>query len=656
MLFHFSVLFLSICRAFLLFMCLLCLSFPLSAQTGKIDLSTYPKKAVAAYDAAEKHYLEGNQELARKELQKALKISDHFIEAWLLYGDVLRESGLDDLALSAYVKAIEIDSSFFPPASYFAASILLSTGQYADAERYLLQFLRFDRIRPELQLQALGKLSSARFAMQALAHPNADSLFLLPGTINTTADEYANSVRYDNRRLMFTRRYASENDSSYEVLNESFFYSDLSEEGWGESEKLFSGRDFENEVGAMSFSADGESVYFASCGMAKGVGSCDLYVSHLRKGVWSEPKNLGLHVNSISWDSQPCISADGSELFFVSRRKNGIGESDIWKCFRLPDGSWSDAVNLGDKINSSGSEMAPYLHADGKSLYFSSTGHPGMGGADLFISRLDESGRWSVPENLAYPINTLDYELNILFNSKGDEAFITSSRKTGNGGFDIYSVKADPVHRPAAVAYLRLKVTDAGSQKPLEALCTITNLQASEDKMTGTSNAEDGTFLGLLPAGSSYSLLVSCEGYCLYTAHFELVSGTETEPFHLEASLQPIEKGSTLVLRNVFFEVDQAVLLPESFPELDQLAIFMKDNPKLVIELGGHTDNSGSDEHNLILSLQRAEVVCKYLIAKGIEQNRLIPKGYGSTNPVAENAEEEGRKQNRRTEMKILNN
>ncbi len=455
---------------------------------------------------------------------------------------------------------------------------------------------------------------------------------------------------------MFTRRYASENDSSYEVLNESFFYSDLSEEGWGESEKLFSGRDFENEVGAMSFSADGESVYFASCGMAKGVGSCDLYVSHLRKGVWSEPKNLGLHVNSISWDSQPCISADGSELFFVSRRKNGIGESDIWKCFRLPDGSWSDAVNLGDKINSSGSEMAPYLHADGKSLYFSSTGHPGMGGADLFISRLDESGRWSVPENLAYPINTLDYELNILFNSKGDEAFITSSRKTGNGGFDIYSVKADPVHRPAAVAYLRLKVTDAGSQKPLEALCTITNLQASEDKMTGTSNAEDGTFLGLLPAGSSYSLLVSCEGYCLYTAHFELVSGTETEPFHLEASLQPIEKGSTLVLRNVFFEVDQAVLLPESFPELDQLAIFMKDNPKLVIELGGHTDNSGSDEHNLILSLQRAEVVCKYLIAKGIEQNRLIPKGYGSTNPVAENAEEEGRKQNRRTEMKILNN
>jgi outer membrane protein OmpA-like peptidoglycan-associated protein len=215
-------------------------------------------------------------------------------------------------------------------------------------------------------------------------------------------------------------------------------------------------------------------------------------------------------------------------------------------------------------------------------------------------------------------------------------------------------VKADPVHRPAAVAYLRLKVTDAITHKPLEALCTLTNLQSSEIRMKGISNSEDGSFLGLLPAGSSYSLMVSREGYCLYTAHFELISGTESAPFQLEANLQPIEKGSTLVLRNVFFEVDKSVLMAESFPELDQLADFMKENPKLVIELGGHTDNSGSDEHNLILSLQRAEVVCNYLITKGIEENRLIPKGYGSTKPVANNDEEAGRKQNRRTEFKIL--
>lgn len=643
-------------RAFLLFLALLCFSFQLSAQNKKIDLGNYPKKAVAAYNAAEKYYLEGNQELARKELLKAIKISDQFIEAWLLYGDVMRESEMNDQALAAYKKAIAIDSSFFPPACYFAGSLLLEMGQYAEAEGYLVQFLRFDRIRPELQLQALGKLASARFAIHAMARPFTDSLFLLPDKINTAADEYANTLRYDNRRLMFTRRYASENDSNQAVLNESFYYSDLGEHGWKDAEKLFSGRDFENEVGAMSFSADGESVYFASCGMAKGVGSCDLYVSYLRNGIWSEPENLGQHVNSISWDSQPCISADGSELYFVSRRKNGFGESDIWKCFRLPDGSWSNAVNLGDKINSSGSEMAPYLHADGKSLYFSSTGHTGMGGADLFICRKDESGRWSLPENLGYPINTLDNELNILFNSRGDEAFISSSRKTGSGGFDIYSVKTDPAHQPASVAYLRLKVIAADSQKPLEAICTITNLQSPDSKMTGKSNAQNGNYLGLLPSGSSYSLLVSREGYCLYTAHFELVKGTESEPFHLEARLQPIEKGSKQVLRNVFFEVDQAVLLPESFPELDQLAVFMQQNPKLVIELGGHTDNSGSDEHNQILSFQRAEVVCKYLINKGVEYARLIPKGYGSTNPVANNDQEEGRKQNRRTEIKILNN
>ncbi len=627
----------------------------LNAQRTFPNAGKYRTKAVQAFNEAGTAYLELNFAEAEKQLERALRSEPSFIEAWLLYGDVLRDDGRKADALAAYRQALAIDSAFFPPALFFAGDLMLGAGDYTGAEQMFEKFLLSEGIRPEIQLQALDRLQNARFGINALQYPRKDSLFLLPEIVNSPEDEYVNSLSFDDQLLYFTRRYGNV-ATTRALLNESFFEAKKKDGQFTQLGKLFEGREFENRVGALSFAADGQSVYFASCDQPEGLGSCDLYVSWFRRGEWSAPENLGWNVNSTGWDSQPCISADGSELYFVSRRKGGYGGSDLWKVVRLPGGDWSKAINLGEQLNSQGNEMAPFLHPDGHHLYFSTTGRPGMGGADLFVSKLDAAGRWSEPENLAYPINTLSDELNIVFNARGDEAFLSSNRPEGHGGFDLFLVKTDPVFRPDAVVFLQLIVYDSLTKKPIKAECTLSSLGQNVIRHSGFSDAATGNYLGLLPAGSTYALSVKSDGYCLYTAHIALVSGTQKEPYRMEIGLQAIETGSTLVLRNVFFETDKALLQTESFPELEQLFGFLVNNPQLSIELSGHTDQTGSEAYNRLLSKQRAEAVCNYLISKGIASERLIARGYGSSQTVADNHTEEGRKLNRRTEIKILSN
>jgi outer membrane protein OmpA-like peptidoglycan-associated protein/tetratricopeptide (TPR) repeat protein len=635
---------------------LLIIAIVVHSQVREIAYSTQSKKAISAYKDAEKLYLEGNMEAALPKLENAIGYDQNFIEAWLLKGDVERDLGFNFEALLTYKKVISIDGDFFPVTYYFAGNLSLEAGLYDESVSFFESFLLYNNVRPEIQLQTLDKLASARFGSYAMSHPNSDSIQILNDSINSTADEYINSLRFDNNEMLFTRRFKPDSMLSDGLLMEKFFLSKKVQDFWQKADDLNLNWPVDDQIGALSVSADGNTMYFAACGLQDGFGSCDIYQSTLVNNAWEQPVNLGERVNSTGWDSQPCISADGNQLYFVSKRKGGFGESDLWKCVRLSDGSWSDAINLGEFLNTSGNEMAPYLHADGKSLYFSSTGHIGMGNADLFLSRLDGADRWSKPENLGFPVNTIGEELNIIYNSDGNQAYISCNRKDGFGGFDIYSVLPDTKNKPAAVSFVKVIVRDSISKVYLSSDYNIIDLKSTIEIVSGLTDQRTGSFIQALPNGKQYSLLVRKSGYCIHTEHFNLEKRSDNQPLIIEILLLPIKIGSTIVLNNVFFDVDKSEIKSESISELNHVVDFLSLNPEIKIELGGHTDSDGDTNSNLKLSSDRAESVRNYLIGKGIVEDRITAKGYGSTIPVATNLTMEGKRMNRRTEFKIVDN
>lgn len=635
---------------------LLIIAIVVHSQVREIAYSTQSKKAISAYKDAEKLYLEGNMEAALPKLENAIGYDQNFIEAWLLKGDVERDLGFNFEALLTYKKVISIDGDFFPVTYYFAGNLSLEAGLYDESVSFFESFLLYNNVRPIIQLQTLDKLARARFGSYAMSHPNSDSIQILNDSINSTADEYINSLRFDNNEMLFTRRFKPDSMLSDGLLMEKFFLSKKVQDFWQKADDLNLNWPVDDQIGALSVSADGNTMYFAACGLQDGFGSCDIYQSTLVNNAWEQPINLGERVNSTGWDSQPCISADGNQLYFVSKRKGGFGESDLWKCVRLSDGSWSDAINLGEFLNTSGNEMAPYLHADGKSLYFSSTGHIGMGNADLFLSRLDGADRWSKPENLGFPVNTIGEELNIIYNSDGNQAYISCNRKDGFGGFDIYSVLPDTKNKPAAVSFVKVIVRDSISKVYLSSDYNIIDLKSTIEIVSGLTDQRTGSFIQALPNGKQYSLLVRKSGYCIHTEHFNLEKRSDNQPLIIEILLLPIKIGSTIVLNNVFFDVDKSEIKSESISELNHVVDFLNLNPEIKIELGGHTDSDGDTNSNLKLSSDRAESVRNYLIGKGIVEDRITAKGYGSTIPVATNLTMEGKRINRRTEFKIVDN
>jgi len=385
------------------------------------------------------------------------------------------------------------------------------------------------------------------------------------------------------------------------------------------------------------------------------VGSCDLYISFKKGNKWTTPVNMGGNVNSNKWDSQPSISPDGTTIYFASARPGGKGGSDIWKINLLPNGQWSRAINLGDTINTDKDENSPFMHFDNQTLYFCSDGHTGMGGRDLYYSRKDSSGKWGIPVNLGYPINTFADEFGLIVNAKGDTAYFSSDKEGGKGKLDLYSFELNKANRPLPVTYLKGIVYNSETKQKIEARFELINLKSSKVVYTSYSDPIKGDFLVTLPTENDYALNVSKEGYLFYSDNFTLSGNwTNIEPFIKNVPLVPINIGGTVVLKNIFFETAKYDLKKESYIELNKLIAFLKTNVNLKIEISGHTDNIGGKEYNQTLSENRANSVYSYLIDKGIDSKRLTFKGYGDTKPIDTNDTDLGRSNNRRTEFKII--
>lgn len=410
-------------------------------------MAQHPKKAVKAYEAAEEAFMQRDYKKAHAQLLKAVLEDPNYAEAWLLEGEIGMETHDPDLAIMGYENALSSDSMLFPPAAITLARLYDQRGLYK-REIPLLQWYQAKASgNVVIDATVAEMLGLALFRDEALTHPVPFDPQNLGSKINTTDNEYVNALTFDGSQLMFTRK--MERGNGY--FEEKVFVSHWTDGLWDEVQPLsFSNFPEDIDPGAAFLSADGSKLYLTGCGWGRDSG-CDLYVSHWDQGQWSMPKRIEGNINTGSWESQPCVSADGKELYFVSRRN---GNADIYCSRRNADHSWGEPQNLGAPINTTGSEMAPFLHPDGRTLYFSSDKHIGMGGFDLFVSRRGADGKWQEPVNLGFPINTNGDEINFFVAADGRTAFISSQREGGSGGYDIYTFELPEDIRSDSANYL----------------------------------------------------------------------------------------------------------------------------------------------------------------------------------------------------------
>jgi tetratricopeptide (TPR) repeat protein len=610
-------------------------------------------KAVKYFEKAKEYLQKGEWEDCKSELKKTIQADSTKADAYIMMGDVLLETGNPQEAAWQYAKALKFNPEHEDIVIGLVANTLFSLERYAEAIPYYEKILAIPGIDAGLKAYTEEKVSEARFRKDLMDHPVSFDPVDLGPAVNSNADEYINALAADGSGIYFTRRTKNTGNSGRD-FNEDFYFAGFHGDSLEMAAKLNYPPGKENDAGGLCISPDGRLLFFTCCFRADRIGSCDLYFSEKTGDKWSAAKNMGRVVNTESWEAQPSISPDGKTLYFASNRNGGKGSSDIWKTERAADGSWSKPVNLGSPVNTASSEMAPFIHYDNKTLYFSSGGHQGMGGADLFKSTR-EANSWSNPQNLGYPINSADDELVIVVSPEGNLGYISSFDKSSGMGYDIFRFEMSDVIKPDPVTYLKGKVYDRDSGIPLGAKFTLIDIASDSIIIESVSDRINGEFLVCLPGNRDYALNVSCNGYLFYSDHFPLSEiKTSLDPVLKDIPLEPVAIGNSMILRNIFYETDQYVLKPESYPELNELFDFLKANPSLRIEVGGHTDNVGTAAYNVELSTNRAHAVSLYLENAGLDASRVTFKGYGESKPVGNNETEEGRAMNRRTEITII--
>jgi outer membrane protein OmpA-like peptidoglycan-associated protein len=578
-------------------------------------------------------------------LQKAIAADDKFVEAHAVLGDLLRQMRNYKASIEQFHKVITLNPEFNRAVYLKAGEMEINSAKYELAQQHLEKYLTYPNITAQNTDYAKKLIADCKFSIQAIAHPVAFKPVNLGPEINTGADEYLPVATADEGTLIFTRKINN---------NEDFYKSDKLNNKWQTATYLSNliNTPQYNE-GAESISQDGKYLFFTGCNRPDGLGRCDIYIAQKKGDDWGKPFDLSPPVNTSGWESQPSISADGKTLYFVSNRKGGYGGYDIWKS-SLSEKGWGEPVNLGPNINTVYDEQSPFIHPDDSTFYFCSNGWPGLGGKDLFVSRLSNDGKWQKPENLGYPINSSGDENGMTLTANGTYAFFSSNNLNGFGGYDIYTFILPPNLRPQQVTYVKGTVSDAKTKEPLEAAVEIIDLQKNEAVYQDYSDDAQGNFLATLTAGKNYGLNISKSGYLFYSANFSLIGHEPKNPFDISVLLEPIEIGNKVILNNIFFDTNKFDLQTESIAELQQLVSFLTVNPTVHIEISGHTDNVGNDQLNQTLSENRAKSVYQYLVSSKIAADRLIYKGYGKTQPIAPNTTEEDRKKNRRTEFKII--
>lgn len=617
-----------------------------SAQT---DITKVDKKAVSLYEQAMVLIDATKYRDALVVLQQAINRDDRYIDAYLSMAGIYGQLKEYRQSAATYEKAMALDPAYTADYALPYAINLAGNGEFEKALQVVNTLLQKPTLHPTTKKAAEYRQKTFQFAVDyAKTKGNQTYVFSpqnLGDAVNSAEMEYFPSIPIDGKLLVFTRRLNGR--------NEDFFAAEKGANSWEKAVRLPGQINTPQNEGAQTISQDGDWLVFTGCNRPDGQGSCDIYISYKTPEGWSPAFNLGGRVNSDQWESQPCLSPDKRDLYFASRRHGGLGGSDIYVSHLLPSGRWSEPENLGLEINTAGDEFTPFIHADNQTLFFASDGLPGYGGLDLFVVRKGADGKWGKPENLGYPINTIDIENSLFIAADAKTAYYASDRSDSKGGLDIYSFELREDVRPAKTLWVKGKVYDNKTNNGLPSSVELIDL-ASKQTLSKVQTDETGNYLITLPVGKDYAFNVARKGYLFYSDNYSLKNKSADSTYQKDIPLQPIEVEAGIVLRNLFFETAKYDIKPESEVELDKVVEFLQENPTVKIQLEGHTDNVGAAADNQKLSSARAYSVVNYLVRKGIKGTRLVAKGFGATKPVADNKTEEGRAQNRRTELRIL--
>ncbi len=508
--------------------------------------------------------------------------------------------------------------------------------------------------------------------------------------INSKYTDYAPIISADQSILMFTStRQNPYNKKVYDdgEYDENLWISYRTGTTWSPAVEMGVPVNTKDNDATIGLSADGQKLF-----VFYGKNGGDIKYSEKKGDVWSNPELFDAINSPNGHENSASFSYDGKTVYFSSdnvERVTNYGDHDIFMCQMNEKGKWGKPINLGLTINTDKDEIGVFMHPDGRTLIFASNGHKTMGGYDIFKTEMLPDGTWSEPENLGYPINTPGDERFLVLDGSGTHAYYSSSRKGGFGGSDVYmitflgpekklnmttennliAIRSNPIQqevvmeksveiKTARLTVVKGVVSDmfATPTKYLDAQIEITDNASGQILFTSTANSVTGKFLIPLPSGKNYGIAVKKDGYLFHSENFDVPETKDYQEVFLDIKLMPVQKDAKIVLRNVFFDTDKATLKPMSYIELDKLAEIMTNNPKMKIEISGHTDNVGTKTYNQRLSQSRAESVVNYLLSKGFSQDRMTFKGYAFDEPIATNDTEEGRAQNRRVEFKIISN
>lgn len=482
-------------------------------------------------------------------------------------------------------------------------------------------------------------------------------------------NEYLPMLSPDNRYLYYTRNMPDEDKNAFDAGYKEVF---VQSRKMGKN-KFTSGMPMPSPFnlgqyqGGVSVSVDNKLMFITlvevipyrgenRAGLGQMFDNADIYFTEFIDGEWTKLQSIGSNINTpTTWEAQPSISSDNKTLYFTRVVDPFGGDMDIYKCERQPNGSWGDPINLGYPINTPGDEKSPFMHSDSYTLYFSSNEHIGIGGYDIFYSKMNPTtGQFNKPKNIGYPINTDKDEHGFVVSKDGDYAYYSS--KGDNNQLDIYSFELYEEARPEEVLFVNGEILDNNGNVPDGAKVMLKNTKTNQE-VEAVIDKQTGSYVGVVRVDKDEDIMLTAkkEGYAFSSqliSSNEIVVGKPIQTKKME--VKPIEVGSAHTINDINFATNSYEITPKIMLVLNEFVDFLKTNPTVKIAIHGHTDNVGNPQDNLELSERRAKAVYDYLLLEDIDASRLTSKGFGSSQPIASNDTELGRAKNRRTEFVIV--
>lgn len=614
---------------------------------------------------------------AEKLLVSAIKIDPKYTDAYFLLGTIYfekaekfekKEHDIQEIQIlyknsrKAFKKVIKLCENYNDYDSYlFIAKTYLNQKQYIEARYYLSLYKNktnnFLKIKEtEILLDEVNKYiflydNPVKYSPVKLNY------------VSTALDEYLPVLSPDGEQLFFTRK---ENIQGEDDFHEIFMISKRIHSAnsvqliYSQGDTLpFPFNDGRNQ-GAATITMDNNTMYLTICGTEKGsytsYKNCDIYETVKTAGKWSYLNLLDKNINGKStFESQPSVTPDGNTLFFASAREGGFGGIDIYRSVKDENGNWSKAANLGAQINTEGDDKTPFIHSDGKTLYFSTDARPGIGGFDVYFSVYDSIRGWSEVKNLGYPINTVNDEVAFCVSVDGSKIFFSTNKISKEENWEIYTTEMPEFARPQKVLLVKGKVYGDDGDTITNTNVTLTSLKTLKETK-GIVEENTGNYSVSVNVEKDEKFIIEAQknGYFYSTEYIDPTENKYIPPTKLDMEVKKIQKHEKYILPTVYFDFNSSELSNISKLALKSLVKFLNANPKLKIQIMGHTDNIGSDEANLTLSMNRALSVKQFLTHSDIDENRLKIKAYGESKPDKDNETAQGRQKNRRVEIIFL--